>query len=118
MKNTFSKLRNEKRLIQEKLNDSLKALELKDNEIFQLNQKLEVMKKFNDITYNKLEVETDKVKTLLKILRRLKSIRNEYYDLWVKQVGKQSDNETKLKIIIGVIVMVFTSILMIKGIIR
>lgn len=116
-KNNYSKLRQQKNSLQNRLNISSQTIKIKSDEIKRLLTVLDTEQKVNRMLENKINSEIkEKQKALDKIIE-INNLKEEYYSWYMEEIEKKNKTENKLIIGLTISIFVITALvaILIKG---
>lgn len=117
-KNNYSKLRSQKNSLQNRLNNEIREVKLKTDEISILLNALYLEKKANQVLENRINLEVeDKLFTYEKLAEITKE-KNDYYDWCIEETKKKNRYENKLIIGLTIAITIITALVsvIIKGV--
>lgn len=115
-KNNYSKLRSQKNSLQNRLNNEIREVKLKTDEISRLLNALYLEKKANQVLENRINLEVEEKLIAYKKLAEITKEKNEYYDWCIEEIKKKNRYENKL--IIGLTIAVTIIIALVAVIIK
>lgn len=113
-KNNYSKLRSQKNSLQNRLNNEIREVKLKTDEISRLLNALYLEKKANQVLENRVNLEIEEKKIAFKKLADITKEKNDYYDWCIEEINKKNRTENKLIIGITILMFVITALTIIK----
>lgn len=105
MKNNYSKLRQQKNSLQNRLNISSQTIKIKTDEIKRLLTVLDTEQRVNQVLENRINLEVEEKRNTLEKLKEANKQKDSYYDWYLKEIEKK--NKTENKLIIGLTVSMF-----------
>lgn len=117
MKNNYSKLRQQKNSLQNRLNMANDFLKIKTNEITRLLNILDTEQKANQLLENRINLEVEEKLFAFKKLAEVTKEKNDYYDWCIEEINKKNRTENKLIIGLTISMFVITALvaILIKG---
>lgn len=117
-KNNYSKLRSQKNSLQNRLNNEIREVKLKTDEISRLLNALYLEKKANQVLENRINLEVEEKLIAYKKLAEITKEKNEYYDWCIEEIKKKNRYENKLIIGLTIAVAIITALVavIIKGV--
>ena len=117
-KNNYSKLRSQKNSLQNRLNNEIREVKLKTDEISRLLNALYLEKKANQVLENRINLEVEEKLIAYKKLAEITKEKNEYYDWCIEEIKKKNRYENKLIIGLTIAVTIITALVavIIKGV--
>lgn len=117
MKNNYSKLRQQKNSLQNRLNISSQTIKIKSDEIKRLLNVLDTEQRVNQVLENRINLEVEEKNFALEKLKEVTKEKNDYYDWGIMQIKKKNRAESELIIAlsISIIVIFALSFTLIKG---
>lgn len=106
MKNNYSKLRQQKNSLQNKLNISNRTVCLQIDEIKRLLSVLDTEQRVNLVLENRINLEVEEKLIAYEKLAEITKEKNDYYDWYLEEIDKKNKRETKL--IIGILIAMIT----------
>lgn len=117
MKNNYSKLRQQKNSLQNRLNISSQTIKIKSDEIKRLLNVLDTEQRTNQVLENRINLEVEEKRVALEKLKEANKQKDSYYDWYLKEIDKK--NKTENKLIIGLAILIIVtfalSVILIKG---
>lgn len=116
-KNNYSKLRQQKNSLQNRLNISSQTIKIKSDEIKRLLSILDTEQKANKMLENRINLEVEEKQLAFKKLAEVTKEKNDYYDWCIEEIKKKNRNENKLIIGLTISITVITALvaILIKG---
>lgn len=105
MKNSYSKLRQQKNSLQNRLNISSQTIKIKSDEIKRLLSVLDTEQRVNQVLENRINLEVEEKKVAFEKLKEANKQKDSYYDWYLKEIDKK--NKTENKLIIGLTISMF-----------
>lgn len=117
MKNNYSKLRQQKNSLQNRLNISSQTIKIKSDEIKRLLNVLDTEQRTNQVLENRINLEVEEKRVALEKLKEANKQKDSYYDWYLKEIDKKNKTENKLIIGLTISVFVITALvaILIKG---
>lgn len=116
-KNNYSKLRQQKNSLQNRLNISNRTVCLQIDEIKRLLSVLDTEQRVNLVLENRVNLEVEEKLIAYEKLAEITKEKNDYYDWYLEEIDKKNKRETKLIIGISIAMITITSLIaiIIKG---
>ena len=116
-KNNYSKLRQQKNSLQNRLNMANDFLKIKTNEITRLLNVLDTEQRVNQVLENRINLEVEEKRVALEKLKEANKQKDSYYDWYLKEIDKKNKTENKLIIGLTISIFVITALvaILIKG---
>lgn len=116
-KNNYSKLRQQKNSLQNRLNMANDFLKIKTNEITRLLNVLDTEQRVNQVLENRINLEVEEKRVALEKLKEANKQKDSYYDWYLKEIDKKNKTENKLIIGLTISMFVITALIaiLIKG---
>ena len=117
MKNNYSKLRQQKNSLQNRLNISNRTVYLQIDEIKRLLNILDTEQRVNQVLENRINLEVEEKKVAFEKLKEANKQKDSYCDWYLEEINKKNKRETKLIIGISIAMITITSLvaIIIKG---
>lgn len=117
MKNNYSKLRQQKNSLQNRLNISSQTIKIKSDEIKRLLSVLDTEQRVNQVLENRINLEVEEKQKALDKIIEINNLKEEYYSWYMEEIEKKNKTENKLIIglAISIIITFALSIILIKG---
>ncbi len=117
MKNSYSKLRQQKNSLQNKLNISSQTIKIKSDEIKRLLTILDTEQRVNQVLENRINSEVEEKRVAFEKLKEANKQKDSYYDWYLKEIDKKNKTENKLIIGLTISIFVITALvaILIKG---
>ena len=117
MKNSYSKLRQQKNSLQNKLNIANRTVKLQIDEIKRLLNVLDTEQRVNQVLENKINLEIEEKRVIFDRLKESNKQKDSYYEWYLKEIDKKNNTENKLIIGLTLSMFVITSLvaILIKG---
>ena len=116
-KNTYSKLRQQKNSLQNRLNIANRTVKLQIDEIKRLLNVLDTEQRVNQVLENRINLEVEEKKVAFEKLKEANKQKDSYYDWYLKEIDKKNKTENKLIIGLTISIFVITAlvVILIKG---
>lgn len=116
-KNNYSKLRQQKNSLQNRLSISSKTIKIKSDEIKRLLNVLDTEQRVNQALENKINLEIEEKRVIFDRLKESNKQKDSYYEWYLKEIDKKNKTENKLIIGLTISMFVITSLVitLIKG---
>lgn len=116
-KNNYSKLRSQKNSLQNRLNNEIREVKLKTQEIKRLLNVLDTEQRVNQVLENRIDTEVEEKLFAFKKLVEVTKEKNDYYDWCIEEINKKNKTENRLIIGLTVSMFVITALvaILIKG---
>lgn len=116
-KNNYSKLRQQKNSLQNRLNIANRTVCLQIDEIKRLLNVLDTEQRVNHVLENRINLEVEEKQLAFKKLAEVTKEKNDYYDWCIKEIKKKNKTENKLIIGLTIAITVITALvaILIKG---
>lgn len=117
-KNNYLKLRSQKNSLQNRLNNEIREVKLKTDEISRLLNALYLEKKANQVLENRINLEAEEKQLAFKKLAEVTKEKNDYYDWCIEEINKKNRYENKLIIGLAIAITIITALVavIIKGV--
>lgn len=117
MKNNYSKLRQQKNSLQNRLNISSQTIKIKSDEIKRLLNVLDTEQRVNQVLQNRINLEVEEKKVAFEKPKEANKQKDSYYDWYLKEIDKKNKTENKLIIGLTISIFVITALvaILIKG---
>ena len=117
MKNNYSKLRQQKNSLQNRLNIANRTVKLQIDEIKRLLDVLDTEQRVNQVLENRINLEVEEKKVAIEKLKEANKQKDSYYDWYLKEIDKKNKTENKLIIGLTISIFVITALvtILIKG---
>lgn len=117
MKNNYSKLRQQKNSLQNRLNIANRTVCLQIDEIKRLLNVLDAEQRLNQVLENRINLEAEEKKVAFEKLKEANKQKDSYYDWYLKEIDKKNKTENKLIIGLTISIFVITALvaILIKG---
>lgn len=113
MKNNYSKLRQQKNSLQNRLNIANRTVKLQIDEIKRLLSVLDTEQRVNQVLENRINLEVEEKRVALEKLKESNKQKDSYYDWYLKEIDKKNRTENKLIIGLTISIFVITALVMI-----